>query len=93
VLSPHICVNTRTLSQEFLRRIMYPGGLCPEKDRLLRKLNRAVDEHAKAAGDMSSVAGVQSIIFMEARRRAGEMKRAVRVATDDYKRHTLEHGC
>ena len=72
---------------------MYVDGLCPEKDRLLRKLSMAVNEHAKAAENMSSAAGVQPLIFKEARSRAEAMKRAVRVATDDYQRHTRKHGC
>jgi hypothetical protein len=72
---------------------MYPGGICPEKDRLLRKLSAAVDEHAIAADEVVAMAGIEHVSFVRAKERAQQMRRAVQTAKSDYRQHTREHGC
>ena len=73
---------------------MHPGGLCPERERLLRAVTAAVNAHAHDVGLLSQAADVHnSERFRDLSIRAKGSFAQASAAMDAYRQHLEKHGC
>ncbi|MBV9081947.1 MAG: hypothetical protein JOZ62_04670 [Acidobacteriaceae bacterium] len=73
---------------------MGTGGICPERERLLRDVSAALNRHNKAVGEMATIAGSnRTALFSTAREVVAGTKQEVEVARDALEAHMIEHGC
>ena len=73
---------------------MDAGGVCPERERLLRNVSAALARHNRAVSDMAAIAGSKrSALFSSARELVVVTKQKVQTARDALEAHMIEHGC
>jgi hypothetical protein len=75
--------------------VMHPAsGVCPERERLLRKLNGILDSHNDSVQAMVALAGTgHTALFEAAKKRAAETRHQVRTAREEFEAHIREHAC
>jgi len=73
---------------------MYPGGICPERLRLLSQLANAITAHAEIVGKLVDIAGTNAPAEFEAlSQEAGATSAVAQHAWNAYHRHVDEHRC
>ncbi len=70
------------------------GGICPERERLLRAVTAAVSEHSELVGRVHRIAGTgQSAAFKELASQVKESLQVVSRTWHAYEKHCKAHGC
>ena len=73
---------------------IYPGGICPERARLLERLKEMLAAHANAVIKAGQTAGTgRSAEFSAFRAEMRESILPLMAAWDEYWQHLDEHGC
>lgn len=73
---------------------MSPCGICPERERLLRRVNGAIHEHCKALDEVLSLVGTGcESEFRAASDLVAQTTASVKAKMREYQEHCKEHGC
>ena len=75
---------------------MFPGGVCPERQQLLRKAVEAIYVHSCNTSKMLELASSREVRgedFLELQQSVQEYLDAAQRALDEYQQHVQEHDC
>jgi len=74
--------------------VSYPGGICPERARLLARIARAASAQCESAAKAFIVAGTDNPAeFTRLQDRVRVQLAESQTAWTEYYRHIEEHGC
>jgi hypothetical protein len=68
-------------------------AVCVERERLLRRIGAALNEHVDVVSQMASSVGIRAKEFAAASAQANQTLADYNLAIEDYNHHLREHGC